>query len=40
MATTVQEIIVTLLAGSFVWGFGLMLRIKVRKVLMNLEVHK
>lgn len=37
LATTTFEMIVTLVCGWFVWGFGLMLRVKVRKAIQKLE---
>lgn len=37
LATTTFEMIVTLVCGWFVWGYGLMLRVKVRKAIQKLE---
>ncbi len=37
LAKTVPEMIMTLLSGWFVWGFGLFLRVKIRKAIQNLE---
>lgn len=37
LAATAFEMFVTLVCGWFVWGFGLMLRVKVRKVIQQLE---
>ena len=37
LATTPFEMIITLVCGWFVWGFGLMLRVKVRKAIQKLE---
>ncbi|MDD7267535.1 MAG: helix-turn-helix transcriptional regulator [Lachnospiraceae bacterium] len=37
LATTVWETVLTLISGWFVWGFGLVLRIMVRKALLKLE---
>ncbi|MBQ3263161.1 MAG: helix-turn-helix domain-containing protein [Oscillospiraceae bacterium] len=37
LATTFWETILTLVSGWFVWGFGLLLRVKIRKAIMKLE---
>ena len=37
LATTTFEMIVTLVCGWFVWGFGLVLRVKVKKAIQELE---
>ena len=37
LATTTFQMVVTLVCGWFVWGFGLMLRVKVRKAIQKLE---
>lgn len=36
LASTSTEKIIIILLGSFVWGFGIFLRIKIRKILNNL----
>lgn len=36
-ATTISETIITLVCGWFVWGFGLFLRIKIKKAILKLE---
>ncbi len=37
LAETAAEKIITLICGWFVWGFGLMLRVKIRKAILKLE---
>ena len=37
LAATTIQMIITLVCGWFVWGFGLMLRVKVRKAIQKLE---
>lgn len=37
IATTTAHKIITLIAGWFVWGFGLVLRVKIRRAIMKLE---
>ncbi len=37
LATTTTEKIITLVSGCFVWGFGLVLRVKIRKAIVKLE---
>ena len=37
LAHTTGQMILTMACGCFVWGFGLVLRIKVRKAIMALE---
>lgn len=37
LATTITEIILTLGSGWFVWGFGLTLRVKIKKAIRDLE---
>ena len=37
LAVTTIQIFITLLCGCFVWGFGLVLRVKIRKVINALE---
>ena len=37
LATTTFQMVITLVCGWFVWGFGLMLRVKVRKAIQKLE---
>ena len=37
IATTISEVIITLVCGWFVWGFGLLLRIKIKKAILKLE---
>ena len=37
LATTLWETILTLASGWFVWGFGLLLRVKIRKAITKLE---
>ncbi len=37
LADTVPEMIITLISGLFVWGFGLVLRVKIRKMLRTTE---
>lgn len=37
LATTIKEMLLTLGSGWFVWGFGLVLRVKIRKAIRNLE---
>ena len=40
MAETTLQMIVTMICGCFVWGFGLVLRVKIRKAIMELEDNK
>lgn len=37
LAVTTAQIIITMVCGCFVWGFGLMLRIKIKKAIIVLE---
>lgn len=37
LADTSMEMMVTFLCGSFVWVFGILLRIKIRKAIISLE---
>jgi hypothetical protein len=37
LADTVPEMIITLVSGWFVWGIGLVLRVKIRKAILKLE---
>lgn len=37
LATTVPELLITLISGWFVWGFGLVLKVKIRKAIFKLE---
>lgn len=37
LAETFREMIATLVSGWFVWGFGLLLRVKIRKAINKLE---
>lgn len=37
LADTAIQMMITIICGCFVWGFGLMLRVKIRKVIMALE---
>ncbi len=37
LASTTPEKIITLVSGWFVWGFGLVLRVKIRKAVLQLE---
>lgn len=37
LATNLVETIITLISGWFVWGFGLVLRIKIKKAILKLE---
>lgn len=37
MATTTLEVIMTLISGVFVWGFGLALRVMIRRAIIKLE---
>lgn len=37
LAVTTAQMIITIICGCFVWGFGLMLRVKIRKAIIALE---
>lgn len=37
LATTIPEMMITLISGWFVWGFGLVLRVKIRRAILKLE---
>lgn len=37
LAVTTFQMFITILCGSFVWGFGLILRIKIKKAIITLE---
>ena len=37
LAVTTIQLMITIICGSFVWGFGLILRIKIRKAIVALE---
>lgn len=37
LATTIIQSIITIICGSFVWGFGIILKIKIRKAIITLE---
>lgn len=37
LADTTPEMILTMICGCFVWGFGLVLRVKIRKAIRELE---
>lgn len=37
LAVTTVQMILTVLCGSFVWGFGLFLRMKIKKAVIELE---
>lgn len=37
LAVTTIQMIITMICGCFVWGFGLILRIKIRRAIMKLE---
>lgn len=37
LATTISEMIITLISGVFVWGFGLALRVMVRRAIIKLD---
>ena len=37
LADTTSEMILTIICGCFVWGFGLILRIKIRKAIMEID---
>lgn len=37
LAVTTIQMIITIICGCFVWGFGLMLRVKIRKAIISLE---
>ena len=37
LAVTTAQMIITIICGCFVWGFGLMLRVKIRKALTALK---
>ncbi len=37
LADTTPQMILTILCGCFVWGFGLILRVKIRKVITEID---
>lgn len=37
LAVTTAQMIITIICGCFVWGFGLMLKVKIRKAIIALE---
>ncbi len=37
LAETTSQMIITMICGCFVWGFGLVLRVKTRKAIKELE---
>lgn len=37
LADTTSEMILTTICGCFVWGFGLILRVKIRKAIMEID---
>lgn len=37
LAITTTQMIITIICGCFVWGFGLVLRVKIRKAIISLE---
>ena len=37
LADTTSEMILTIICGCFVWGFGLILRVKIRKAIMEID---
>ena len=37
LADTTSEMILTIMCGCFVWGFGLILRVKIRKAIMEID---
>ena len=37
LADTISEMILTIICGCFVWGFGLILRVKIRKAIMEID---
>lgn len=37
LADTTPEMILTIICGCFVWGFGLILRVKIRKAIMEID---
>jgi len=37
LADTQIEMLITMVCGFFVWGFGIMLRIKIRKAMKEME---
>jgi len=37
LATTIPEMAITLISGWFVWGFGLVLKVKIRRAILKLE---
>lgn len=37
LAITTLQMIITIICGCFVWGFGLVLRVKIRKAIIVLE---
>lgn len=39
LADTATQAIMTIICGCFVWGFGLMLRVKIRKAMNELLEH-
>ena len=40
LANNIYETIITLICGWFVWGFGLILRIKIKKIMIKLETKE
>lgn len=40
LAITTMQSIITIICGSFVWAFGLILKIKIRKAIIALEDQK
>lgn len=39
LAVTTTQMIITIICGCFVWGFGLILSVKIKKVIIELENH-
>lgn len=37
LADTVTQTIITMIYGGFIWGFGIVLRVKIRKAIIELE---
>ena len=37
LANTTMQMIMTMICGCFAWGFGLVLRLKIRKAIIDLE---
>ena len=37
LAITISQKIITMICGWFVWGFGIVLRIKIRRAIIELE---